>query len=54
MNNPQTPESWEFPTRDVLLWVVCGFVILPFIYLTSLALLVSAYVHGYSVPSVAL
>jgi hypothetical protein len=33
------------------LCVVAGFLLLPFIYLTSLAALLSAYVHGCSLPS---
>jgi len=46
----QTPD----PARSfawICLSIVAGVFLLPFIYLTSLALLLSAYVHGGGVPS---
>jgi len=36
---------------DWVLWTLAGVFLLPFIYLLSLAVLHSAYVHGWSFPS---
>ena len=48
------PETIKHP-RPIgrIAFSICAAVVilLPFIYLTSLALLLSAYVHGYSIPS---
>ena len=35
----------------ISLGIFAGVMLLPFVYLTSLALLLSAYVHGWSIPS---
>ncbi len=41
--------AWSFAKPS--LSIFAGVFLLPFIYLTSLALLLSAYVHGWSIPS---
>ena len=45
----QAEPSWTF--SKAALWIFAVVLLLPFMYLTSLALLLSAYVHGYRVPS---
>jgi len=45
----QAEPSWTF--SEVALCIFAVVIFLPSIYLTSLALLLSAYVHGYRVPS---
>src|SRR5437667_8792172 len=49
----QTRETSESPRSfaKTSLCILAAVFLVPFIYLTSLALLLSAYVHGYSVPS---
>lgn len=39
------------PGRKTALYIFTTLLMLPFVYLTSLALLLSAYVHGWAVPN---
>jgi hypothetical protein len=50
MSTPRTNEQSGSLGR-IALYLVATFVLLPFIYLTSLSVLHSAYAHGYPIPS---
>lgn len=39
------------PGRKTALYIFASVFLLPFVYLASLALLLSAYVHGWAIPS---
>ncbi|HEX5219767.1 MAG TPA: hypothetical protein VFZ59_09385 [Verrucomicrobiae bacterium] len=47
---PKPPERSR-PRRTPAFCIFTGLFLLPFIYLASLALLLSAYVHGWGMPS---
>jgi hypothetical protein len=51
-DDPIMHETIEEPRRRrAALYIVAVILVLPFVYLASLALFLSAYVHGWSIPS---